>query len=320
PKLVATLSSSIVDAKDFGFKPAPANAGTAAAASKSGDGRVFPDDPLPFAALNSVDAKIAFTGQKVIREPATLDGVAVDLDLAGGKLTIGKIDTGITGGRLGISGTLDASAAQPAVALKLSSRGVEAGTLMQTFGVSAVLSGGKVDMDMDVKGQGQSVRQIMAGLSGRTDLQMRSGKINNPFAKIMLSDLFKLISTGGSADSSNLNCLVSKFDIANGLATSKALVVDTNGATIVGSGKVMLDSEKLDMHLDPSAKQTNLVNLAIPVNVGGTLANPNVLPDPAALAKTATGALSGVTGSSGGTGGTVGALTGLVTGNSNTAA
>jgi uncharacterized protein involved in outer membrane biogenesis len=106
---------------------------------------------------------------------------------------------------------------------------------MQTFGQSAVLTGGKVDMDLNVKGQGKSVRQIIAGLNGSTDLQMGAGKINNRFAKIMLSDLFKLISTGGSTDSSNLNCLVSKFDIAKGLATSKALVVDTNGATIVGA-------------------------------------------------------------------------------------
>jgi hypothetical protein len=89
-------------------------------------------------------------------------------------------------------------------------------------------------------------------------------------------------------------------------------VVDTTGATIVGSGKVMLDSEKLDMHLDPTAKQTNLVNVAIPVEVGGTLANPNVLPDPAALAKTATGALSGVTGNGGDA---AGALTGMLSGN-----
>jgi AsmA family protein len=143
---------------------------------------------------------------------------------------------------------------------------------------------------------------------------MGEGKINNRFAKIMLSDLFKLVSTGGSADSSNLNCFVSKFDIAKGLATSKALVVDTNGATIVGSGKVMLDSEKLDMRLDPTAKQTNLVNLAIPVKVGGTLASPNVIPDPAALAKSATGALAGAAGNGGDA---AGALTGLLTGNSN---
>jgi AsmA family protein len=311
PKIVATLSSSLLDAKDFGIKPAPP-ADAAPAGQKGGDGRVFSDDPLPFALLQAVDAKIAFTGQKVIRDPAILDGVALDLDLAGGKLTLTKFDAGITGGRLGISGTVDSGAQQPAVALKVTSRGIEAGTLMQTFGKSPVLSGGKVDMDLDVKGQGRSVRQIMAGLSGNTNLQMGEGKINNRFAKIMLSDLFKLISTGGSADSSNLNCLVSKFDIAKGLATSKALVVDTNGATIVGSGKVMLDSEKLDMRLDPTAKQTNLVNLAIPVKVGGTLANPNVLPDPAGLAKSATGALAGVAGNSGDT---AGALTGLLTGN-----
>jgi hypothetical protein len=309
PKIVATLSSSLLDAKDFGIKPAPA--ANAAPASKDGDGRVFSDAPLPFDLLKAVDAKIAFTGQKVIREPAILDGLAVDLALAGGKLTIGKFDAGITGGKLGISGVVDGSAALPAVALKLTSRGIEAGTLMQTFGQSAVLSGGKVDMDLNVKGQGKSVRQIMAGLSGSTDLQMGAGKINNRFAKIMLSDLFKLISTGGSADSSNLNCVVSKFDIVKGLATSKSLVVDTNGATIVGSGKVMLDSEKLDMHLDPTAKQANLVNIAIPVNVGGTLANPSVLPDPTALAKNATGALAGVAG-----GDATGALTGLVTGDS----
>jgi hypothetical protein len=309
PKITANLSSSLVDAKDFGIKPAPP-AGEAAPAEKSGDGRVFSDAPLPLALLKAADAKIAFTGQKVIREPATLEGLAVALDLAGGKLTIGKFDAGISGGRLGISGVIDASAPQPAVALKISSRGVEAGTLMQTFGQSAVLSGGKVDMDVDVKGQGQSVRQIMAGLSGNTALQMGSGKINNRFAQIMLSDLFKLISTGGSADSSNLNCVVSKFDIAKGLATSKALVVDTNGATIVGSGKIMLDSEKLGLHLAPTAKQTNLVNLAIPVNVGGTLADPRVTPDPAGLAKSATGALAGTVG----TGGTAGALTGMLTG------
>ena len=186
---------------------------------------MFSDEPLPFDLLKAVDAKIVFTGQKVIRQPATLDGVALDIDLGDGKLTIAKVDAGITGGTLGISGVVDGSTPHPAVALKLTSRGVEAGTLMQTFGQSAVLSGGKVDLDVDVSGQGQSVRQIMAGLSGRTDMQMGAGKINNRFAKIMLSDLFELVSTGGGADGSNLNCIVSKFDIAKGVATSSLPLV-----------------------------------------------------------------------------------------------
>ena len=307
PKIVAKLSSSLLDAKDFGIKPAPAEG--EAPAAKSSDGRIFPDDPLPFDLLKAVDAKIDFTGQKVIREPVTFDGLAVALNLAGGKLTIGKIDAGVTGGKLGLSGVIDGSAKQPAVALKLTSRGIEAGTLMNTLGQSAILSGGKMDTDIDVKGAGNSVRQIMAGLNGKFGMQMGSGKINNRFARIVLSDLFQLISTG-SADSSNLNCFVTQFDIAKGVATSKALAMDTNGATIHGSGKINLGSEKLDMKLDPSAKQTNLVQLAIPVNVRGTLASPSVTPDPAGLVKGA-GALAG---SVSGGGDTVGALAGLVTG------
>ncbi|HET7851479.1 MAG TPA: AsmA family protein [Methyloceanibacter sp.] len=306
-KIVATLVSNLLDAKDFGVKPAP-SPDAAPTASKSSDGRVFPADPLPFDLLKVADASIAFNGQKVVRGPATLDGLAVALDLAGGKLTISKIDAGLSGGKLAISGVIDGSAPQPAIALKLTSRGVEAGTLLQTFGQSAVLSGGKVDLDVDVKGQGESVRQIMAGLNGHTDMKMGSAKINNSFAKIMFADLFKLISTGGSADGSNLSCVVSKFDIAKGVATSKALVVDTSGATIIGSGKIMLDSEKLDMHLNPQAKQASLASLAIPVNVGGTLASPSVLPDAAGAAKGA------VVGAVSGGGAVAGALTGLVTG------
>jgi hypothetical protein len=105
--------------------------------------------------------------------------------------------------------------------------------------------------------------------------------------------------------------MVIRFDFANGLATSKGLVVDTNGATIVGSGDIHLDSEKLDMRFDPGAKETNLVNLAIPVMVGGTLASPSVVPDPAALAQGVAGVAVGAA-----TGGVFGALAGLATGGS----
>jgi hypothetical protein len=101
--------------------------------------------------------------------------------------------------------------------------------------------------------------------------------------------------------------MVVRFDFKDGLATSTGLVVDTNGATIIGSGDIHLDSEKLDMRADPSAKETNLVNLAIPVIIGGTLASPSVAPDPAALAKGVAGAAVGAaTGA-----GVFGALAGL---------
>lgn len=308
PKINAALTSTKLDLKDFGVAPEPAVEDTEAPSGSAGgsDGRVFPADPLPFDGLKAVDATVKFTGQQVIKAPVTMENVAVDLALDNGKLTLTQLDTGMHGGTVKVSGMVDASQAKPGIALKVTARQVEAGTLSQTLGLTRVLSGGKVDLDLDVTGAGGSVREIMAGLNGSTNMEMGEGHINNRFAEIVLADLVKLLTFSGSGDSSNLNCMVVRFDFADGLATSKGLVVDTNGATIVGSGDIRLDSEKLDMRFDPNAKQANLVNLAIPVNVGGTLASPSVLPDPAALAGAAAEVAAGVA-----TGGVFTALSGL---------
>lgn len=310
PKLTANLTSAKVDLKDFGVAPQADSGGTEApsvvGSGGGSDGRVFPADPLPLDALKAVDAVVKFTGQQVIKAPVTLENVVADLVLENGKLTLNQFDTGIAGGTLKASGVVDASQAKPAVRAKLLSHQVEAGALLQTLGGSEVLSGGKVDMDVDVTGSGASVREIMAGLNGSSNVEMGPGRINNRFAEIVLADLVKLLTFSGSGDSSNLNCMVVRFDFKNGLATSKGLVLDTNGATIVGDGKIRLDSEQLDMRMDPRAKQTNLVNLAIPVIIRGTLASPSVVPDAAALAQGVAGAVVG-----GATGGVFGALAGL---------
>jgi hypothetical protein len=309
PNLTANLAATLIDLEDFGVKPAEAGgeaAGTGGAGA-GGEGRIFPADPLLLEGLKTADATVHLTAQKFIKKPVTLENVALDLALRDGKLTVKQLQSALGGGNFALSAMVDSSKTPAPVALKITARQVEVGTLLQTLSVSDVLEGGKADLDLDVAGAGNSVREIMAGLNGKTNLVMGQGKINNRFAKIVLADLFNLIATGGSGDSSNLNCLVSRFDIKKGLATSTGLAADTNGAAIVGSGTINLATEGLKMHIDPRAKQTNLANLAIPVNIGGTLAKPNVTPDTAALATGVAGAAAGIaTG-----GGVLGALAGI---------
>jgi hypothetical protein len=308
PKVTAALSSVVLDAKDFGVTPAPA--GAAAAPS---DGRVFSDAPLPLAGLNAVDAKVDLSVAKLVKDPVILENVKLAMTLAGGRLTIAGLNAGLAGGTLTIAGVVDAAKEPAALDATVTARGVEAGALLQTFGIKGVLSGGKSNADLSLRGRGASVRALMAGADGGVNFEMGQGKIENGFAKLLLADLFQVIASGG-ADSSQVNCMVTRFDIKKGLATSNGLVVDTSGATIVGSGKIKLDSEKLDLRFDPTAKQTNLVNLAVPVKVGGTLAQPSVTPDAAALAAGVAGTVVGVASGAG----IVGALAGLTGGTSST--
>jgi uncharacterized protein involved in outer membrane biogenesis len=313
PNIIANLAAAMIDLKDFGVKPAEGGAGGASTTSGAGtanDGRVFPADPLPFDGLGAANATIHVTAQKFVKAPVTLENLALDMTLQDSKLTIANLQSGLGGGNFAMSAVVDGAKTPAPIALKINAKQVEVGTLLQTLSISDVLTGGKADLDLDVKGAGNSVREIMAGLNGNTNFTMGEGHINNDFAKILLSDLFQLIATGGSASSSNLNCFVSKFDIKKGLATSTGLVLDTNGASIVGSGDINLATEKLKLHLDPRAKQTNLANLAIPVNIGGTMANPSVTPDAAALAQGIAGAAAGVATSGGDVLGALAGVTG----------
>ena len=119
----------------------------------------------------------------------------------------------------------------------------------------------------------------MAGANGTVLFETGSGRLQNDFVRLLFADLFSLISIGGNNDSSQVNCLVTRFAIENGIAQSRGIVLDTPGATILGSGNIDLRNERLNLHIDSQSKQINLANLAVPMNVGGTFASPSVTPD-----------------------------------------
>jgi uncharacterized protein involved in outer membrane biogenesis len=308
-KVLANLASDKIDLKDFGVNGARTGGTGAGAAASSGDGRVFPATPLPFAALTAVDAEVALAVKQLIRAPVIFSGVKLAAVLTGGKLQVKPFSAGIGGGSLVANLTVDGARRPAPVALDLTQSNVEAGSLLEALAGTRILSGGRANVKLAVAGAGTSVRAIMAGLNGKLDYSMGPGNINNDYAKLLLADLFKLLSFGSSGDSSNLRCVAAGFDISRGLATARQLAIETSGATILGKGTINLASEGLDIHLVPYATAPDLAALAIPMMVGGTMASPNVVPDAAAIAKGAVGAvatapLTALT--------TVGSITGIV--------
>ena len=292
PAVEVTLSSNRLALADF-TGPAKEGGSSEGTAAQPSDGRIFPADPLPLDGLKAVDGNLRFSGRSLVLDQVTLENVAATASIKNGRLVIDPLQAGISGGTVAIKADVDGGAAKPAVALTVTSRQVEVGSLLKLLQVSDVLSGGKADLDLSVTGTGGSVRAIMAGLNGSTRLVMGPGRINNRFAKLLLADLVSVITVSGSGDSSDINCMVSDFAIANGQASSKALVLDTNSVTILGSGGVNLATERLALRFDPNAKQPSLADLAVPVQVGGTLAKPSITPDAGAIAKGVVGTVVG---------------------------
>ena len=68
--------------------------------------------------------------------------------------------------------------------------------------------------------------------------------------------------------------MVSQFDIADGIATSKILLVETEHARITGGGTINLGEETLHLKISPRPKSITL-DAAVPISIGDSLHSPS---------------------------------------------
>jgi uncharacterized protein involved in outer membrane biogenesis len=309
PEIKANLTSHKIDLADIeklmkggkepSSEPASASAplpSTQAAKGKAAanDGRIFPADKLPLDGLGAANATVSFKGDRVIASGTTVSAIDTVVVLNGGKLTIEPLGATVSEGRLSGKVALDASSPTPTVETNISMDKLNLGGMLKERGVTDVLTG-KVSTKINAKGTGDSVRAIMASLNGETEVIMDEGRIGSRFVDMAAADLAKAFIPGGSGDA-RINCVVSRFDVKQGIATSKALLFDTDKMTISGGGTIDLRTERLDLGIEPQPKENSLVSLAVPLQVSGTLASPRVAPTSAAVAKRLAGlAIGGLT-------------------------
>ncbi len=253
----------------------------AAPAADKGDGRVFPKDPLPLDGLKAADAKVKFDANKIIVQGMQVTAVKLGVNLNAGKLRVSPLSAGFGGGKIDGDVSLDASGKAAGLKAKIDVKGVDYGMILTQRGITDIAEG-KVDANIDVSGNGASVRQIMAGLNGKSRIVTKDGKLGSAALNLVSTDLTSVFS---SNDDKKIICGVIDHRITKGMANTHAVVFETGGLSVVGTGGANLADETLKMRVDPRSKKPNLASAAmVPVNIKGTFAKPDWELDAAALA------------------------------------
>jgi hypothetical protein len=280
PNVDVTLTSNLIDLDEL----LPASEEQAdAPAEKPADGRVFPKDPLPLDGLKAADAKVAFDGKKIVIQGNQIDDVSVRLTLKGGNLQVQPFSAVVAGTKVSGNVGLNGAVSVPTLVAKLNAVDLDYGELLKQRGLTDIATG-KLDADVDVKGAGASVRALMASLNGKLFVKTENGRIDSSALNIVSSDVMSAFPGFNSKDDKTLQCGVVNFDIKDGIASAKALVFETGGLSAIGVGTVDLREERLNLVIDPRAKQTSLASAAIvPVAIVGTFLEPDWELDKAAL-------------------------------------
>jgi uncharacterized protein involved in outer membrane biogenesis len=270
--ITGTLTSTRLDFADLGLdegdSPAPS------------DGRLFSAEPWPVEWLKEVDGEFTWKAGTLVRGGASAQDVTVAITMKDGALNLNNLRAQIERGSVGATGSLKSVKDSAQLAVKLNADGIQSAPLLHMMGLQDVLTVGRVDIALDVNGPADSLRDLMAGLNGTASFATGSGSVRNSFARLLLANLFGLMTPGGQ--NAPITCIAGRFDIRKGIATTRGTVVDTPSAIVVGAGNVDLRNERIDMRVDSKSRDVSLAAVAVPIRVSGPLAGPNVIPDPVA--------------------------------------
>lgn len=310
PQITATLSSQKMDLRPLMPKQKEKAEGSAKGAKKSAKkDKVFPSEPLPLEGLKAADAMVQVGAKKIITHQLALDDLSVELSVKDGALHINPLKASVGGGSLEATVALRPKGKDADLSVVVKMAKIDIGRMAKDMQITDVLEG-TIDGELDLRGQGGSVAQIMEGLNGKSVLTMGKGKLDNKYIELVGADLatslFNLLNPfeKEKGKHTEINCLVSRFDVRDGLAQSTILLLDTSRMTLVGDGNINLKTEGLDLSLEPSPKQgaglpgvgnvgVSLSEMAKPFKLSGTLANPSLGVDPARAAATVAKSVGG---------------------------
>ncbi|RKZ93815.1 MAG: hypothetical protein DRQ40_07150 [Gammaproteobacteria bacterium] len=282
PAITANLNSNVIDLIELG-------GGEDKTTKKDSKNRLFSSDPLPLASLKSVNANVTINAKQIKTSSLVLDKTKIVVALKNGNLSIRPLSTLLAGGSLNGNISLDTSGKTAILVTDIAIKKLEP----SQFGdLKSRISGVTTDVSIKLKGTGNSVSQIMAGLNGKLLIKSSDGVVKGSGISAANTSLLAMLNpTIKSNTETQVECIVVNFDIKNGIATAdKGIALATDQMSVVGSGTIDLKTEKLNIHIKPHARKgvgLSASQLAGMVKLGGTLANPK--PSVDAIATLTTG-------------------------------
>ncbi|HTL26688.1 MAG TPA: AsmA family protein [Burkholderiales bacterium] len=277
PFLKAKLQSRVLDLKDLGpiigARPEMAQAANRPAAT----GKVLPSEPFKLDRLNTMDADVALRAHQLRRpNQVPLDDLQAHFLLENGVLGLKPLRFGIAGGEIDSSITLDAR--QDPIRARADVR-LKNARIRQLFPTVKLMkeSDGVLGASVQLAGRGNSVASMLGTASGELGLAMSGGELSNLMIELVGLDGGEALRflVGGDRKTP-IRCAVGSFKVKHGVATSDAIVLDTEDTNIAGAGTVNLRDETIDVTLRPEPKDRSILVVRSPIRLHGPFADPDV--------------------------------------------
>ncbi|MDB5759854.1 MAG: hypothetical protein JWM30_3143 [Burkholderia sp.] len=248
---------------------------------------LFRHHPLAWAgvdALDGIDTALKVKLQKLkLRSGVLLTDVAATVDSHDDKVDLPAFSMQLLGGKA--SGSLKLRGAKRSAQLKIAASGVRLDRFMIERGRKVTVNGGAMQIDANVDGRGESLREMAASLNGLATIRGGATLIRSEKAgevESMLTSMQALLSEK-DAPQIRLACFAGTLPFSNGVAAKAVVGARSEASKLLTSGSVDLKRQSTDLHGRVRARSGISLGIAAltgDVSISGPLRKPKMALDP----------------------------------------
>ena len=295
PVVDMNLTSRRVDLADLGgfigTTPGRASASAheapetrARAATAEKKGHFLPDKPINVPEIKAADLHVQYSGKQIINKYVPMDNLEFHIDVVDSKINVHPLRFGLGNGE--IVANIDIDTPVKRIATDVAFRNLSLAKIMAA--THSFAGDGTITGEAKVDGAGTSVAALMGSGNGGLKLSMSGGgELSALLLNIAGLEFGQaILSAIGLPQKAKVQCFVSDFVLNDGLMQTKVFLLQTSESRSTATGDINFKNEKLNLALTTRSTHFSIGSLPGPIDIGGTLSSPSVLPGAEVVART----------------------------------
>jgi uncharacterized protein involved in outer membrane biogenesis len=227
--------------------------------------------------LQRADLKLDIEVGEVLSGGDSLGSGAISLELKDGRLAIDPLRLKTSRASLSLSASVKPDVVASDASLRVVIENFDLGVLARLSKPDSDV-GGPLNMDIDVKMSAAGVRDLLTGANGYIDVAGNPENVASGLVDLWAVNLLSSVVASSVEDenSSEINCVISRWSIEDGLMTARQLTIDTSRIRICGEGSINFKEQSFDLEVFPTAKKPEFFSLAAPMVVSGKFEDFNI--------------------------------------------